>query len=57
MLQKEEIPIISYSVGGVLGRKVIFFSGTGDVLISYIKHDITTRDQGAIHKFNPSENG
>jgi chemotaxis protein CheD len=45
MLQNEQIPIVSYSLGGALGRKVIFYSGSGDVLISYIKGDIDIIDQ------------
>lgn len=57
MLKTEEIPIISYSVGGHLGRKVIFNSGSGVVLISYIKRDINLIDQQNSNRtFNPSEN-
>src|SRR5438128_361558 len=39
ILESQQIPIISHSVGGALGRKVIFNTRSGDVLISYIKHD------------------
>ena len=57
MLEIEQIPIVSHSVGGAFGRKVIFYSGSGDVLISYIKHDLNTIDQqSSNHKFNLSTN-
>jgi chemotaxis protein CheD len=56
MLKKEQIPIVSFSVGGTRGRKVIFYSASGDVLISYIKHDINVIDQQNSNcKFNLSE--
>ena len=56
MLRNEKIPIVSCSVGGSLGRKVIFYSASGDVLISYIKHDIKIIDhQTSNCKFNLSE--
>lgn len=45
ILQSEQIPIVSYSTGGAFGRKVIFNSGSGDVLISYIKHGVNIIDQ------------
>ncbi|MEO6188296.1 MAG: chemotaxis protein CheD [Ginsengibacter sp.] len=45
VLGSEKIPIISYSVGGTLGRKVTFNSGSGIVLISYIKRNISLIDQ------------
>lgn len=57
ILKAEEIPIISHSVGGALGRKVIFNSGSGIVLISYIKRDINLIDrQNNTGKFKLSEN-
>lgn len=52
MLKAEQIPIISYSVGGPLGRKVIFHSGSGVVLISYIRRDINIIDQQSNHSSN-----
>ncbi|MEO8108800.1 MAG: chemotaxis protein CheD [Ginsengibacter sp.] len=56
-LNEEQIPIISYSVGGPLGRKVIFNSASGIVLISYIKRDIRFIDQqSSVYNFNLSEN-
>ncbi len=56
-MKEEQIPIISYSVGGSFGRKVIFNSGSGLVLISYIKRDIHLIDQQINkHHFNLSEN-
>lgn len=56
-LNEEQIPIISYSVGGPLGRKVIFNSASGVVLISYIKRDIRFIDQQtSVYNFNLSEN-
>ena len=45
MLGSEQIPIINHSVGGSLGRKAIFYTALGDVLISYIKNDISLIDQ------------
>ena len=56
MLKAEQIPIISYSVGGAFGRKVIFNSGSGIVLISYIKRDIKLLyQQLSTSHFNLSE--
>ena len=56
MLKNEQIPIVSYSVGGILGRKVIFYTASGDVLISYIKQPINVIDQqNSVCKFNLSE--
>ncbi len=54
MLKAENIPIISYSVGGGCGRKVIFNSASGVVLISYINRDTKFIDQ-QISKLNISE--
>ncbi|MEP7250909.1 MAG: chemotaxis protein CheD [Ginsengibacter sp.] len=45
VLNKEHIPIISYSIGGFLGRKVIFNTANGVVLISYTRGDINLIDQ------------
>lgn len=53
VLKNEKIPIVSFSVGGRLGRKVIFYSASGDVMISYIKRDINFIDQQSSNcKFN-----
>ena len=54
ILKEEQIPIVSFSVGGSLGRKIIFYTASGDVLISYIKNDIRDIDQQN-NKFNLSE--
>lgn len=57
MLKAEQIPIVSYSIGGSLGRKVIFNSASGVVLISYIRRDIVYIDQqNSSTAFNLSEN-
>jgi chemotaxis protein CheD len=40
MLKGEGIPITSYSVGGHVGRRVIFYTGSGEVLISFIKQEM-----------------
>ncbi|MEO8766554.1 MAG: chemotaxis protein CheD [Ginsengibacter sp.] len=45
LLKKEQVPIVSFSVGGSLGRKIIFYTSSGDVLISYIRHDIRDFDK------------
>jgi chemotaxis protein CheD len=52
ILKDENIPVISHSVGGQHGRKVLFYTATGNVLISYIKRDIKSLDQ-QINNFNP----
>ncbi|MEP6583525.1 MAG: chemotaxis protein CheD [Ginsengibacter sp.] len=57
VLKEEQIPIVSYSIGGSLGRKVIFNSASGVVLISYIRRDIVYIDQqNSSTAFNLSEN-
>ena len=45
MLKAEHIPIISYSIGGFLGRKIIFNTANGVVLISYTRGDVNLIDQ------------
>jgi len=40
ILDNEKIPIISQSVGGSLGRKVIFYSASGEVFINLIRQEI-----------------
>ena len=56
MLKKEGIPIVSSSVGGSIGRKVIFHTASGDVLISYIKQEKNVEDQKSKdHKSKLSE--
>lgn len=37
MLEELKIPIVSSSVGGKLGRKIEFFTGTGDVRQKYVQ--------------------
>lgn len=37
MLAEENIPVISSSVGGKLGRKIIFFTDTGEVKQRYVQ--------------------
>lgn len=37
MLEELKIPIVSSSVGGKLGRKIIFFTETGEVRQRYVK--------------------
>ena len=37
MIREHQIPIASFSVGGNLGRKVIFHTDTGEVLIKFIR--------------------
>lgn len=36
-LSDEKIPIVKTSVGGPMGRKIIFYSDTGDVMMKLIK--------------------
>ncbi len=45
ILKAEGIPIISYSIGGSLGRKVIFNTASGVVLISFTGRDAISVDQ------------
>ena len=44
MLREEQIPIISFNVGGDLGRKMIFHTDTGEVLIKFIRIKIPLLD-------------
>ncbi len=37
MLAEENIPVVSSSVGGKLGRKIIFFTDTGEVKQRYVQ--------------------
>jgi len=43
MLEEHKIPIISRSTGGLLGRKIIFYTNSGDVMQKFIEK----------HQFNP----
>ena len=52
LLNNEKIPIISHSVGGNLGRKVIFHSASGEVFISYISQGINTVIDNESNRFN-----
>ncbi len=38
LLKKEQIPVISHNVGGTNGRKIVFYSATGEVMVKSIKH-------------------
>lgn len=40
LLKTEQIPLVSNSVGGVLGRKLVFYTQTGEVRIKYIKNGV-----------------
>ena len=40
MLEKFKIPIIANSVGGKIGRKIEYFTGTGDVKHRFIDRSI-----------------
>ncbi len=44
VLKEENIPIISSSVGGKLGRKIIFFTETGAVKHRFIKKTVSEVD-------------
>jgi len=44
-LKNEKIPIVSFSVGGHLGRKVIVYTATGEVFISQIRQDVEVVDK------------
>lgn len=53
ILKQEQIPVISFSVGGKLGRKVIFHSNTGEVFIRYIRNGkIDSKDVNSINRVN-----
>ncbi len=45
LLNDEKIPVINQSIGGNIGRKVIFHTLPGEVFISYIKQDIHFMDK------------
>jgi len=44
LLKKERIPILSHDTGGSYGRKLVFYSESGEVMLRYIKQ-ISTADQ------------
>ena len=44
MIKDHNIPIISSSTGGKLGRKIIFFTHTGEVKQRFVQRQITTFD-------------
>jgi chemotaxis protein CheD len=46
ILKQEKIPIVNFSVGGKQGRKIIFDTSTGEVLMKYIRKGLIS---------NPSE--
>lgn len=50
LLHKEKIPIISHSLGGSQGRKVIFYTATGDVFINYIGKEVNDIDKENLNK-------
>ncbi len=37
MMKEYGIPVVSSSVGGDFGRKILFFTDTGEVLMKYLK--------------------
>lgn len=37
LLREYEIPVINHSTGGTLGRKILFFTDTGKVMLKYIQ--------------------
>ncbi len=39
LLKKEQIPVVSQSLGGGFGRKVVFYSESGEVMIKNIRND------------------
>lgn len=41
MLNDKKIPIVSASLGGKLGRKIIFYTDTGNVKQKYVQRQIT----------------
>jgi chemotaxis protein CheD len=45
ILRKEGIPILSFSVGGGRGRKVIVYTGSGQVFISQIRQTVEVIDK------------
>lgn len=42
-LEEFKIPVVASSVGGVHGRKILFESGSGQVLMKYITHENSER--------------
>jgi chemotaxis protein CheD len=39
-LKEKSIPVLSHNVGGSRGRKIIFSTGTGEVLMKYVNGDV-----------------
>ena len=39
-LGQESIPVVKYSVGGSRGRKIIFITGTGEILMKYVGYEL-----------------
>lgn len=48
-LKNEKIPIVSFSMGGHYGRKVIVYTATGEVYISRIKQSVEIVDKNIIN--------
>jgi len=44
VLEEQKIEIVSSSVGGKLGRKIIFYTHTGEVKQRYVQRTITNFD-------------
>jgi chemotaxis protein CheD len=40
MLKDERIEVLSHNVGGGVGRKIVFYTDSGDVLMKYVKATI-----------------
>ena len=57
LLNKEKIPIVSHSVGGNRGRKVVFYSASGEVFVSYIRQGINGVTDKEISLYNPNITG
>lgn len=45
ILDDENIPVVSSSLGGKYGRKIIFFTDTGDVKQKYVQRQVTNFDE------------
>lgn len=43
LLREEQIPVVNHSVGGKSGRKVVFYSESGEVMIKDIRYDSSDR--------------
>jgi chemotaxis protein CheD len=40
LLEAEKIPVVGFDMGGKTGRKILYHTGTGDVLVKRLKQQV-----------------